>query len=74
MDDHARFDRLEGKIDRLTEVVTQVAVQQKDIDTLNNECKRIDKRVDELEGIPKKAMWAALTAAIIAAINLFLDQ
>jgi len=68
-----RLARIEGKVDKLTEVVTQVAVQQKDIDHLTGECVRIENRVDVLESIPKKAMWAAIVAAIVAMVNLFAE-
>jgi len=64
------LERIEIKLDRLTEVITESAVTRNNVLHLQEGAKKIDQRVSELENVPKKAMIAAFLAAMAAVVQL----
>ena len=61
MTDDARFDRLENKIDKLTDAVTQIArveekifASSKRLDTLENRTNKLENDLDEVANIARR--------------------
>lgn len=70
----AEIERIEKKIDRLTELVTAVAVQDEKIKALSAKCGAVEKRLDAVEATPRKVWIAALIAIAAAGINFIVTH
>lgn len=68
------LERIETKLDRLAEVVTESAVTRNNVAHLQEKVDSVVKRVKDLEDVPKRAMWAALVAAIVSVVNLLFSH
>lgn len=68
------LERIESKLDRLTEVLVDTAVLRESHNNLAEKVTGIHDRVEELEAVPKRAMWAAVAAALAAVINLLFSH
>lgn len=66
--DESRFDRLEQKIDKLTDAVTKIVRVEEQLISNNKRVDRLEVRVDGLEDDIKKPyeriFWIAVTAGV----------
>ena len=61
------LERIESKIDRMSEVVIQSAVTTNNVAHLQEQLGHIDERVKELEDLPKRTFMAALLSGFATA-------
>ena len=71
--DESRFDRLEQKIDKLTDAVTKIVRVEEQLISNNKRLDRVEQRVDVLEKngfsqFTEKLFWIAVAAVVSAGI------
>jgi hypothetical protein len=66
--DESRFDRLEQKIDKLTDAVTKIVRVEEQLISNNKRVDRLELRMDDLEDDVKKPyeriFWVVVTAGV----------
>lgn len=71
--DESRFDRLEQKIDKLTDAVTKIVRVEEQLISNNKRLDRVEQRVDILEKngfsqFTEKLFWIVVAAVVSAGI------
>lgn len=71
--DESRFDRLEQKIDKLTDAVTKIVRVEEQLISNNKRLDRVEQRVDVLEKngfsqFTEKLFWIVVAAVVSAGI------
>ena len=66
------LERMEKKIDKLTDLIAQVAVTQVSVGHLEQTVEKHDKRLQIIEAQPRRFLWLVLGAAATIATAVML--